>query len=512
MHIARIEIYTHFFAVLPKTLEARSLIYQFAYNFVQYDWVYDPETRKNKRVVGSVWGGVTQNQEQFRYPISLLPSFMKLLERHYVFRDSLEIVRAPEYSWKPTEFTLRPEYIPRDYQEEGMAFCDEQRNAGEPSSLLMMPTGTGKTLTLLAYASRLKRRMGMVVAPTHMDKWTADFDTYLGLPADRVYTVRGGKAIQKLFILAEDDAFDYDVVLFSLATLMIFFKAYEENPETCYDLYGGTPFDIWGKAGIGLLGGDEVHESFQNVYWMHTFLHGPFHLGLSATMFHEDKFIDDMQSNIYPKTKRFDKIKMPKYIKFVNFGYRFEDMEKDKIKISFPRRSTYSQAALEGTIMKNKKVKANLFKMMDYLIQNYYIEHRRIGDKFAIYLGRNELITELVGYLKKTWPNLTIERYVEDDDYVNVISPDGRVTTRGSAGTGVDIPRLISVFSFDNVTGQQASVQLLGRLRKIADQHTIFVQLYATNLPKHQLYKKKRDELFKDRIESRIETLYHHQL
>ena len=508
MYYARIETFTHFFAVYPHTLQLRNLIYKFAFDFVEYEWKYDPQTRRNQRVVGKVWGGVTEDQSQFRYPISLLPKFLALLKYNNVRDEQIEMLAAPMYEPAKAEFTLKPHFVPYDYQEEGIAFTLELKANGIMSALLQMPTGTGKTLTLLALAARLKLRMAMVVAPAHLDKWVADFDSYLGLPKERVYVVRGSKAIQKLFLMAEQGLFDYDVILISLRTMQEFCKAYDENPELCEDLYRGTPFSIFEKSRVGFLGGDEVHESFNAVYNFHTFIHGPFHLGLSATMLHSDPFIERMQKNIYPMAMRFDKIKMAKYIQFINFGYRFENMEKDNIKTTFPRRTTYAQAAYEASIMKNRKVKANAFKMFEFAFLRYYKAHRQPGDKFAFYFARIDLINEFTALMKRKYPELSIERYVEDDDYDNVIKPDGRITTRGSAGTGVDIPGLITVISFDNVDSQQASLQLLGRLRNLKGKEMIFVQMYATNIQKHVLYKEKRDKLFADRLLSRVETLY----
>ena len=41
MYYAKIETFTHFFAVYPHTLQLRNLIYKFAFDFVEYEWKYN---------------------------------------------------------------------------------------------------------------------------------------------------------------------------------------------------------------------------------------------------------------------------------------------------------------------------------------------------------------------------------------------------------------------------------------------------------------------------------------
>lgn len=503
-----LQVFTHFFAITPKELRLTNLIYKFAFKFVESDWKWDPCLKRNTKVIGKVWGGRLENNSQFRFPISLLKDFYGFLDREGFPKPYLKITVVPKYVPAKAIFNLKDKFKLYDYQQDAISFCTEQKELELPSVLLSMPTGTGKTVTLLAFASLLKLRMGVVVAPAHMEKWISDCSSYLGAPQETVHVVRGAKSIRQIFTLAESGDYNFDITLFSLRTLTEFFKQYELSPEDCVDLYGGTPMEMWQYAGIGLLGGDEVHEQFFAVYWMQTFIHGPFHVALSATMLHKDLFIEGMQKIVYPRSIRFDKIKMKKYINLVNVGYRFQNFDGDRIKTTFPRMSTYSQNAFEGSIKKNKKVLEKFLVMIHDCVDAYFIKDKLEGDKLGIYLARIELINYVVEYLKLKYPSLDIRRYAENDGYENVILSDIRVTTRGSAGTGVDIPGLTTVISVDNVDSRQACLQLLGRLREIPGREVNFIQLYCSNIKKHILYKDNRDVLFQDRIKGRSEHLY----
>lgn len=511
-YFCRLEIFTHFFAVIPLELRVTNAIFEFAYRFVETEWKYDFKLGKNIKVIGKVWGGRLEDNKMFRFPISLYPDFIQFLKSRGVQDHLVQTVNHIVYKPMPAVFKLADQYILRDYQEEAKTFANNQYQSGLPSALLQMPTGTGKTVTLLSFAADLGLRMGIVIAPGYIDKWAIDCKTYLGVDADKIYEIRGSKSIRKLFKLVEDNDYDYDITLFSLRTLTEFFKEYEKSPEACIDSYGGTPMELWRATKIGFLGGDEMHEQLFAVYWMQTFIHGPFHLGLSATMLHSDPFIEKMQKIIYPQTIRFDKIKMKRYIHAVNVAYRFDSFDNDRIKTSFPRKSTYSQNAYEASVLKNRKVLINFLKMVHEMTEVYFMEKKRPGDKLGIYCARIEMLNSVVGYLKNKYPKLDIRRYAEDDDYQDVLDADVRVTTRGSAGTAVDIPNLTCLISIDNVDSSQANLQLLGRLRDIPGREVTYVQMFCRNIKKHISYKEHRDELFRDRVKGIAEHIYPNQL
>lgn len=508
--LAVIQLGTHFFCVTPKSSHCTNLLHHFNQNLVELETQWDPVLRKNVKVVSKVWLGLLEGTNQFRYPISLYKEFLAYLERGGVPRRMLLEEMLPLYIPAKANFSLNPKYVPRDYQERGIEFSFDLIRKDIHTALLMMPTGSGKTVTLLAFASRFAERMGMFVAPAHFDSWLKYFEQYLGVKSQKVFEVRGGKSIRKLFSLAEHDEFDYDAVLFSMRTLTEFFKAYESNPQECIDLYGGTPFEIWGKAQIGFLGGDEVHESLNAVFWLQTFLHGPFHLGLSATMLHKDPFIERMQQIIYPQTKRFDDIPLPRHVRLLNLGYRFEDINKDKILMAFPRRTTYAQAAFEGSIMKNRKVKGRFLEMLKSVVDQYHIARKKPGERIALFFYRNDIVEEVLAFMKKTYPQLSCNRFIEDDPLSNILEADLTVTSVAKAGTGVDVPALITVVSFVNIDSQQKVVQLNGRLRAPlpGESEKLFVQLYGCNIPKHLDYKKGRDRLLQNRTASIAESYY----
>ena len=506
----KISIYSHFFVVFPEEMEVKRLIYRFAENLIEYEKKWDPVRRKNIQIISKIWGGVVRGGNQYRYPISMLNSFKILAISQGFPKDCFQETIVPMYEPAPAEFNLKEEYVPYDYQEEALSFIFSEINNKSPTVLIEMPTGTGKTLTMMAFASRYGKRMGMIVGPSFMEKWVSDFEMYLGVPAEKVYQISGAKAIQRLFRLCEEDSFDYDIVLISLATMQEFYKSYEDNPEDCEALYFGTPFDLWQACKIGFLGGDEMHERLYGVFWTHTFLHTPFHLALSATMLHKQDFITHKQNVIYPKVKRFDKIKPKKFTTLVNCRYRFENFEKGHIATSFPRRTTYSQAAFEYSIRKCRTAKLNLFTMVTKLVDEFYMSRKKNGERCLVYFARTDLADDILNNLKIVFPDLDIRRFIGDDKLEEIMCAELSVTNTQKAGTGLDVPKLITVINFVNLDTQQRNIQILGRLRepKPGESERIFVQCYCMDIKKHLDYKKDRDILFAERTKGRIETSY----
>lgn len=130
-------------------------------------------------------------------------------------------------------------------------------------------------------------------------------------------------------------------------------------------------------------------------------------------MLHKDKEVEARQQEIYPMVRRFDNIPLPKHTRLVNIGYRFENLHKDKIQLTFPRRTTYTQAAFEGSILKNRKVKDRFLKMIKFCLDNYHLNRKKPGERCALYFYRIDVLKEVVDYLRKEYPSLDIRRYAE---------------------------------------------------------------------------------------------------
>ena len=506
---AELKIATHFFAVRPLSPKTRSVIYQFAQPLLEFRWEWDQKLRRNVRVAGKVWGGSLADYSEFRYPISLLPKLLAMFNNVGVPEELVRKDYFDGYEPAHAEIVLQEWFKLRDYQQEALNFTEAERQNKGYSVLIAMPTGTGKGAVLMAYAAFLKLRMAIVCSASYGDKWVEDIKKYIVVTDDQINKVSGRGGIRKIFDAG--DSYDKNFTIFSTETLQRFFKEYEENPQLAADIYGGVPMDLWKSMKCGFLGGDEMHESINTIYWLNTFIHGPFHMGMSATMLHKDQFIETRQKEIYPVTKRFDQIKMAKYISVIYLGYYFKDFSKSRIRTA-GQRGTYSQDEFEHSIVKSKISKENFADMVVSVVREYFVNKRQPGDKLRVYFSRIKMIDLVTSTLKLEFPDLDIRRYAEDDDYAHVIEAEIGVTNRGKAGTGVDIPGLTTVINFTNVESSQAVLQLLGRLREIPGRDVFFIQAYCKNVNKHLQYKEATHRLIQDRIKQSVHHDYPYPL
>lgn len=504
-----IHTFSHFFIVYLKDLRFTSIVYEFTHRFVDWKEEYDPTTRQYVKKP-RVWAGRLADNSLFRFPIGALPEFLSFCQAKGVFKNEVEYKNELIYYPAPANFVLNSNYTLRQSQVEALDYTESQRIMGRPSVLISMPPGTGKTVTFCKYLAMRGLRAGMVVAPTYMEKWQADVKHYLDLEDEDFYVVTGGKSIRKAVDLCKTGDFNYKFILISLRTFANFMKQYEASPAATIDEYGTDPISFWETLQIGVLGADEAHEQFHAMCWMHTFIHGVFHVALTATMINSDPHIERMQKIAYPANIRFDNIKMKRYIAMINVEYRFATFDKDKIKTSFPRNSSYNQNAFEASIYKNKKVLKNWLEMVGWAVDTFFLHKTyQKGDKLGIYFARIEMLNVVVAYLQMKYPHLDIRRFAESDPYVNIIEPDIRVTTQGSGGTGKDIKSLTTVLNFNVMKTVTGNTQLLGRIREIEGRDDLFfVQFGCTNIKKHVSYKLDRDNDFRDKTKSITNRYY----
>jgi hypothetical protein len=270
--------------------------------------------------------------------------------------------------------------------------------------------------------------------------------------------------------------------------MTIYFNAYEEDPKYCVEDYGVAPEELFKLLDIGFMLVDEGHEHFHTVYRLTCYMHTPLYVCLSGTMVSGDRFIADLQHTIYPASMRFDEIKMSKYIDVTAFQYRLENPIRDKIKTSERGMTSYSHNAYEGSIMKNKKTRANYLRQITDLVKYGYMTYREEGHKLLIFMGLKESCKDMRNHLRDLYPGLTIEKYVAGDPYKNLMESDICVSTLGSAGTAHDIAGLTDVINTVSIESPQKNRQALGRLRDMGETPVRFYYLFCSDIPTHVKY------------------------
>lgn len=371
---------------------------------------------------------------------------------------------------------------------------------------------THNTVTSCAIAAEEKTRWLVSVLPKYKDKWGSDVVENLNLKPKEVMIVESTDQLRGLIDMCKTHGTKklQPVIVVTLTTLATFFKLWMKDPQGCIEDYGCEPMDLWRILDIGTVSVDEAHEHIYSIYLLAMHLHGPKFISMSGTMVAEDPFVEMIQKIIFPMVKRYDQVKMGKYIDVEFLGFSIKREFRHKIRCTAFGRNDYSHVEFEKSIMRNKLVLNAWLIMIEVMISYSYYDRRVKGDKLVVYAATTDMVNILVNRFKQTYPDLVIMRYAktEGDKYKNILSADITGSTLQSSGTAVDIPNLITVICTTMVNSARTNLQMLGRLRDLAGKQMKCLMPFCKDIPKHRSYTAYRADLFQDRSKS-IKTFYY---
>lgn len=367
---------------------------------------------------------------------------------------------------------------------------------------------THNTVTSISAASKYKNRILVIVLAKYLDKWVSDLKNILDIENEDIVAIQGSDSLKSVINLAKDNEFNYKCTIASLTTMVNFIKLFENDYHSALEEYSCEPHELYELLNIGVVIFDEAHEHLHSVFKTLTFAHVPKVIALSATLITRDPMIDRMQKIIFPKEKRFNKIKMKKYIKVQAVSYTFKDFSKAKIRTSEFRSSTYSHTAFEKSVIKNIIILNNYLKMIKDIVYIAYINNYMPGDKLLIYASTVKFCGILKDYLKKHISKYDIRTYVEKDPYENIMESDITVSTLLSSGTALDIPNLRACILTISVDSPTSNLQALGRLRELKDRDVRYYYFYCRDIKKQLKYHYSRKELFKEKVASISDIFY----
>lgn len=503
---AHIQVYTHYFKVTNLSPHLLGVVNSFSQKLTRWTWVKE-QGQKPALKPTHLFGVKLKNLSEFRFHVGFLQEFLEYLDRQGVWRNSVQIDRQPLYEPVSIETTLKPSFVLKDYQEEGVKHI-LNNDIESHSRMLGFGTGLGKTVTSLAAVAKMGKRTAIVILTQYMDKWAGDIPNCLETPFKRIMSVQGSNQLRGLIHLAQKGELDSDFLIFSVTTLQNYYKLYEDVGEEIVDLEYCTPDKLWETLGVGTVLIDETHQHINSVYRTMMYTHGPRLIALSATLMSEEPVVKKVHDAMYPLKCRFSGPSMEKYIKLYPVEFNFGGDSIRHIKTTEFGSNTYSHTAFEKSIMRSHSLKASYYRMVEHFVNEGYLAYRTPGDKMIIYAATIAMCTDLTNHLKKLYPYLDIRRYVEDDLFENAIESDIRVTTVLSCGTAIDIPNLITGLQTVSISSAVSNLQSIGRLRNIKGKTMRFYYLYCRQIPKHVEYHERRLEMFRDRVESQKDYPY----
>lgn len=502
----------HYFTVNNPTPRIIPIVYQLSREYTQYGLVYNPKTRRKTWSAIKTYGIYARHGKQFRFHIGQFEHFLTMLERGFVDRSSYDIVEDALWHPERIEIGKNTDLILRDYQEEAKSFAIDDMSPENAAPLLMIAPGTGKTLISCFSAAEIGWRIGVVVLGGFVDKWVGDLQYNLGMDASEICAIQGSDSLIRATSYPGSGLPMPKAFVISINTMNKWYDMYEkDDTDPRLDAYDCLPWEFFQHLGIGTSIMDEVHLHPYAVFRFLTYCNAMKVISLSATLLTKETTLRAVQSMMFPKTKRFDNVALPKYATVHACAYQIMNFNQSKIQTTQHGQSMYSHSAYEASILSKRQraVKAQYFKMILDLIQRGFVDIKIDGDKLLILVTTKEMAKQLTEAIKQRFPKYDTRWYLDESEKKDLYEPEIIVSTDKSAGTAVDIPNLRVAIQTTNVDSPNANVQALGRLREMkhreVDNDVHYYQLYCSSIPKHVEYHRNRTELFSTRIKYQAE-------
>lgn len=496
-HHLRITLYSHHFSVNRLTYQGRQVCFEFSKKVMQ--WGLVSERGRTFRKPLRIFAASNARRSEFRFHINNLKSFMETMALNYITEGLYEMVTAPAYEPADIELKMKPNWEMRDYQIPIVEYCCQK----EPvSKFVSLQTGKGKSAITMAALAQKKKRFVIIVKPMFIEKWIDDMLRTLEIDKDDIIPVQGGGALKALLQKAKDNELDAKCIIISNSTIQTWIKSYEQFGDEILELgYACLPHQLCEilRAGDRII--DEVHMHYHLCFKIDLYTHVPSSISLSATLVSQDPFLMDTYKTMFPLSTRYKEVGLDKYIDVSALYYNFKNPE--KIRTSEYGSNNFSNNAVEASILKHTPTLNNYLELIGYAMECSFLQVKRDKRKLIIYAYSIEMIDCIVEYIQRKYPEYDTRRYTSDDPWENLNDTQICVTTIGSAGTAVDVTDLTNIILTTSISSIQANIQVMGRLRKLSDNHPTVMQYFvAENIPKSKQYHIEKIELYRDRAKS----------
>lgn len=358
---------------------------------------------------------------------------------------------------------------------------------------------THNTLSFLASMARIKTRFAAVIRPMFIDKWVADVQKVLNITADEVMVVQGGANLKALIELAKTDQLgNIKAIIISNKTYQGWLTIYEKFREGAQELgYGCHPEDLFEVIGCGVRLVDEIHLDLHLQFKLDLYTNVASSIALSATFLSNDKFIEHVQSVMYPPATRYQGGPLDRYVTAIAAFYSIEDMS--KIRTVENGGTMYSHNAFEKSIRRNPHQLQNYCRLIKHYVDVVYMEDYKQGERCIVFASSIEMCAILRNYLARAYPQLDVRRFVAEDPPENMLEPDIIVTTVLSGGTAHDVEKLKAIVQTITLDSIQSNIQAMGRLRNLPNMPLRFLYTVCTDVEKSVKYHHSKVEMLKQR-------------
>lgn len=465
-----------------------------------YTYVYNKQWKRLVRTPDKGYYVYNVRSNEYRFPINIIKDVIMLLGQAGVSREDIYLVRENNINPSMIDVEWNKDLVLRDYQTD---YCNAIiENSEKGMFLIDLMTGYGKTISASFLVYHYKIRTALLILPKYIQKWVDDLKKYLLATDEEIFIVKGSES---LIALMEEEDITYKYIIFSMRTVSNYISDCLAGKN---EMYPVQPEDLFSHLGIGILLNDETHQHFHAVSQAMLYFDAMMFIGLSATFDSNQKDLKQIYNRVLPPGNRVSNlVKYDPYVyaKAVRYTLEFNRG------IKYKRQQGYNHILYEQSILRNSVLLKDYLEMVAYYIEEGYLNRRKEGDKLLVFFASIDMCTYATRYFQdkfSTIPNLSINRYVEDDAYESVLNSDVSITTHLSAGTAFDIPNLITVIQTVSMRSLQANLQNFGRLRRLPDKETWYYWLYTKDIPNQKSMHQDRYETLEPKFKDYEDKYY----
>lgn len=487
-----IHVYSHGFVVCTTDRRFKWILAAFIRNRLTVEKF---SIGKNKQGGGgTVYSAADAARTNIFLHINIFEDFKNSLITNGVKTTEYEIVYHRPKKGKKVDIKFIAPFKMSELQERCLTFIRE------PTIIRVAPlqTGKGKTALALYYMCEYGERTLITMNAKYIPRWIQDLvgeEAKVDLNEEDLLVVKGLDQLKKCLLQAKEGTLEFKVMLVSNTTLDLFHKDFLSNPKPWKKIGIRSIQDFYTLLKIGFRIRDEAHEHLHFNFRFDLFTSVGKSLDLSATLIFDDMGTERMSQIIYPISCRFDQGLWDKYIEVWSVEYSLNTTTKLKWTQGF--NGPYNHNQFELSILANRNYLEAYLRMIRALISDLYLENKIEGEKSFIYCSTKEMCTKVSSYLQERFHEITVNRYIGEDDYEQLLNAELVVTTPKSAGTGVDVPNLGVIINTVNISSTQSNVQLAGRLRQNDRIPSRYYYLTCVNIPHHLKYDMEKRHKFK---------------
>jgi superfamily II DNA or RNA helicase len=435
---------------------------------------FDPRTRTTKLVAR-----YTRYDEETGY--AYLPRYMLDTLMRYVsgYDADLQIHTVPVEP-VPTEHVDMPLDDKLELRPMQVAVVEFLTNESCGFRPLALATGMGKTVSSIYAACKLGYPT-LISLALLIDQWYKSILTFTKISRDDIYVVKGFDALANLWKGIEN-GFRPKIILFSMRTLSL----YAVSNEPPYNEL--PPYDeLLRKLAIGVKIVDECHLNFNTNTLIDLYSNVKMNIYLSATYQRSNYQGRKIFNLVFPEELKFGEQFVKKYTTVYLCAYHLSINPRDLGR--FKSFKGYNHAKYENYLVRYK----NVFKyFMDIVISNclyrYYDNYKKSGQHCLILVQTQQFACAVADHLLKTRSDTVSVFFAGSKDVYGKeenLESDVIISTIKSCGVGRDIKNLKTCISTVSFSSPPQCTQILGRLRELPNEETIFVDIYNTEVQQH---------------------------